>query len=59
MGVSMSNIPWLRAGNRNMRGKKTLAIMAGTYVEDTLYNRKEVMLKNVALAEMREGMVGG
>ena len=55
----MSNIPWLRAGNRNMRGKKTLAIMAGTYVEDTLYNRKEVMLKNVALAEMREGMVGG
>lgn len=58
MGAAMSNVPWLRAGNRNMRGKKTLAIMCGKFVEDALYNRKEAMLKNVALAEIREGIGG-
>lgn len=37
----MKSLPYGNLGNRNLRGKKSKAIMAGKYVEDVIHNYKE------------------
>jgi hypothetical protein len=37
---------WLRAGQQNLRGKKSKSL-----ADDVLYNFKEKILKNIALRE--------
>ena len=39
--IIMKSLPYGNLGNRNLRGKKSKAIMAGKYVEDVIHNYKE------------------
>jgi hypothetical protein len=37
----MKSLPYGNLGNKNLRGKKSKAIMAGKYVEGVIHNYKE------------------
>lgn len=49
----MKSLPYGKLGNRNLKGKKSKALMAGKYVEDVIQNHKERERDKEARKEIR------